>query len=792
MIDAAPAPLPPHRIALHGEWSLWRCVCLRSTGFPVDWLERISDQDLEVRWQELRSAEDDRTELGSRTKMRSALEAAHAAALANAQAALCEIAADEQFRLAVSWQNHRAVTTALDHLCKPTRPVPPWRRRQDQSLVANYLQRYCVKNETIGFFGPVGWAEFVSDDRQFAVRPGPQLIAARKVHFEPWSLTALLEKFHQDPSFRANLRPRLSPACTLEPGVLYLPDGRSRPLDRARAAFLAACDGTRTAAELTTQFGGDEAAGFTNRGAVWDVLEQLQTAQILIWAAVLPSGNTPENALALLLSEFPDHAVAARCRTVLDSFLTHRATITAATTSAELVAAMTAFDAEFERATTRSPHQLAGQNYAGRTLIYEDCRRDVEITLSRDLLRELGPPLGLVLNSARWFTRQLAAQFLDFASGCYRDLATQANSPRVPLQLLWRRILTDQPVTLAIVDDVLDQLQKRWVDVLRVTGDIAEVQYSSHDLNPAVSVAFAADGAGWPGARLQSPDIILAANSPAAVAAGQYFFVFGEIHTSCNTTAQALFVNLHPHPDTVMAWCEIDQGEPELLPVIDRHQPGQRVAYDLRTRHDYHLLSHDSVSWRAPSQVLRIGDLIAFEEAGDLQLGTRNGQQQFPAMAFFGPQLRGLTSNRFRLLPAWAHVPRVTIDRLVIQRETWRFNAADLDFLNAKSAFDRFEAIRRFGDKHQLPRRVFVKVPGEVKPVYIDFASPILVELLFKLARKCPLDRPLQISEMLPLPEDSWLRDAAGAAYTSELRLVAVDAQPAATSAALIQSIRAA
>jgi hypothetical protein len=26
-------------------------------------------------------------------------------------------------------------------------------------VIANYLQRYCLKNDTIGFYGPVGWAD---------------------------------------------------------------------------------------------------------------------------------------------------------------------------------------------------------------------------------------------------------------------------------------------------------------------------------------------------------------------------------------------------------------------------------------------------------------------------------------------------------------------------------------------------------------------------------------------------------------------------------------------------------
>lgn len=76
------------------------------------------------------------------------------------------------------------------------------------------------------------------------------------------------------------------------------------------------------------------------------------------------------------------------------------------------------------------------------------------------------------------------------------------------------------------------------------------------------------------------------------------------------------------------------------------------------------------------------------------------------------------------------------------------------------------------GKTHGLPRRVFVKVPEEPKPVYVDFESLLFVEIFAKLARKATA---VLVSEMIPGLEELWLTDAEGNHYTSELRLVAVD-----------------
>jgi hypothetical protein len=77
---------------------------------------------------------------------------------------------------------------------------------------------------------------------------------------------------------------------------------------------------------------------------------------------------------------------------------------------------------------------------------------------------------------------------------------------------------------------------------------------------------------------------------------------------------------------------------------------------------------------------------------------------------------------------------------------------------------------------------VFVKVPVEQKPFFVDFDSPIFVEILSKMVRRTidnsPSDALVSMSEMLPGLDQCWLPDADGNVYTCELRMVAVDAAP--------------
>jgi hypothetical protein len=41
------------------------------------------------------------------------------------------------------------------------------------------------------------------------------------------------------------------------------------------------------------------------------------------------------------------------------------------------------------------------------------------------------------------------------------------------------------------------------------------------------------------------------------------------------------------------------------------------------------------------------------------------------------------------------------------------------------------------------------------------------------------LEKQVELSEMLPAPEQNWLQDAAGQKYTSELRMIIADQVPA-------------
>jgi len=136
-------------------------------------------------------------------------------------------------------------------------------------------------------------------------------------------------------------------------------------------------------------------------------------------------------------------------------------------------------------------------------------------------------------------------------------------------------------------------------------------------------------------------------------------------------------------------------------------------------------------------------------------------------------------ANCFDLVPQGAHAPRVTIDDLVVSRETWRLAAAEAAFAGTADESARYLQARAWAAGHGLPRHVFCRFTGERKPIYADLTSLASIDLISRSLRRARrdggADATVTVTEMLPAPDEAWLTDAQGQRYTTELRVVAVD-----------------
>jgi hypothetical protein len=262
---------------------------------------------------------------------------------------------------------------------------------------------------------------------------------------------------------------------------------------------------------------------------------------------------------------------------------------------------------------------------------------------------------------------------------------------------------------------------------------------------------------------------------------GDYQLVMGEMHVGINTLRATLFIEQHPTPSDFATFFDRDFPETRVVPVTPKSWPeltARTLPVMINPRDRLLMVTHDSFG--APrSQALNIGSLVIEQAREGLVVRTRDGSLRFDIVELCADILSTLIVDYFKPLAPRPHTPRLTIDRLVVSREAWRFTAEEAAFAFRKNDSERYLEARRWKREHGMPRFIFYKAPVEPKPCYVDFDSPIYVDLFARAIRRTAENgapgATISASEMLPGPGQHWLRDAEGNAYTSEFRIIAVD-----------------
>lgn len=818
-----------HRIGLAHGWDMWRTVLLRSAGFPASRLDVLAtpqaaaavdhlldveaaldaarQRALELCSQKLETSGGVQHKAWWKTLKRLAkghvpeppepAPAFDALVAARRQVddltgkaellitedirrlatSMREIARDSYFREAVAWQNRSALKTGIDVLLNSPPESRNQKIRKHERLLANYLQRYCAKNETIGFFGPVAWAEMCESGPAAGLEVGQDLISVRKTKLEHWPLHVLTRIFSADAQLKPWLKPRLNAQFRVQGDLLITTSGQRAKLNRISLAVIEACDGRTRAGDIAARLVAAGGTGLEHESQVMGVLEVLQKRGAIIWDFALPIVHDSEDRLwdeIRAIGEAPlrdrlmaDFGALAEARDVVDA---------ASGNGAAVEQAIERLEGVFSAGTDVPAVRSHGGTYAGRTLVYQDCRRDIAALFGPRLLDGVREPLALIYDSARWFTHKAAQRTLKHIEEIYEDLRPRLYA--VPLHVMLDQFNGPEPPIASIIAEVADELAAEWAAILGLSDGSDPVKRSSSEIRERVGGAFAAPGPGWPAARFHSPDIMIAAESVAAINEGRFTAVLGEVHAGTNMHMTPMCLTMHPDFRSLVSWAEYDNPEPRVHWAVPPEYQGHRRARDSLAEEDFQLALDHAATWRSQDRVLRIADLLIERSDDGFLVRTRDNTRRLDALAVLEGFVIRYAMEGFRLLPAAPHLPRVTIDRLVIHRDSWETACSGAAFAFEKSETGRYIAARRWAHGLGLPRRVFVRLPQELKPIYVDFDSTVSVEILCHLARRAKKESPektIRISEMLPTPDQLWLTDASGARYASELRMVAVD-----------------
>ncbi|GCE13515.1 lantibiotic dehydratase [Tengunoibacter tsumagoiensis] len=779
------AALPPHLMLLDGgEWAIWRWVALRSAGFSHAILRPlVASTCVEAAEEYLSLERQPQITADELAASRTTFEKVHQEARMQTLRALHDIGRAPAFREALIWQNRQVLHSGVDVLLAvpPEQMARSGKYRKKEALVTRYIQRYCTKNDTISFFGPAGWARCMDDGPALTVQPGPTLLAKRTTYFEGWCIDALAEHLARDQAFEPWLVPRLFPHLWLVGTKLHRALASAIELEPAQAVVLAACDGVSSAQQIAQNIVHRAVPGAMSEADVYAILRHLRSKHYIAWTLEISvEGLHPEQRLRSRLASIGESSLRTSALEALDELEKKRDELVEARGDVErLDRAMTNLEETFSRLTGRDATRLAGSMYAGRTLVYEDCQRDVDVKLGPELASTLGAPLSLLLTSARWFTYEASTLYQDAFQTIYEELTTQKQSTRIAFGDFWpyaNALLFDRKHPL--LKTLCHRFQQRWQELLKPSLEQRHMSYQVAELRQSVLETFAAPGPGWRAAQYHSPDIMIAAPSLERLRQGEYSYILGELHPAGNTQRIATLIEQHPAADELYRAIEVDCPQSLVLPIFSREARGisARMGNGFVRSKDWRLIFAGDSCEVPVEQALPIGLLEIERSDTGLVVYTRDRAHHWTLIELLGDLIMLQILQHFSLLPQAMHTPRISFDRLVVLRETWCFAAEEIAFAALSSESERFLAARRWLHTHQLPRHLFLKTPGETKPFYVDFESLVSVDIFAHAVRRAADSKEtITVSEMLPDLHETWLIDQQQQPYTSELRFVAVD-----------------
>jgi hypothetical protein len=641
-----------------------------------------------------------------------------------------------------------------------------------------YFQRLCTKNESTSFFGPVHWAR-ITETGDTVVQPSTA-DPIRGVFFAHWAVQHLADLVSTDDEVAQHLVPRLPPNLFARgDSVLRRVEFVENPIqvvdvlppgDHRANRIWQLCDGDRTARELAA------AAGIAVAEVVAE-LRQLEDQGLVRFTLEIPIGIAePMDHLQAFLDGLPA-ATAAPWLERVRELRAGRDGFAAASGYPERQQAMRELGSAYSSISGTGAERNAGQLAADRAVIIEDCvagwpRFDLGGALTGYLDDELPRVLDLFYELPLARRRARIGAIQEWFDGRFPEetpiplddvlLASEAEGHALGRAL--REI--DDHIRREGPSAITDQL---WLNSHESRVDL-DLAWADQERSRMPFDAWCVSGV----------DLFVAAESTDAINRGDFQGVVGEIHALHDQLVQGLWPRLHPDPAALAR--EIGQRVAAVSPftMCDPTLPHRRKTM---AREDVLAeIEFTQASPRPAGRRMRSGDLSVLSRAGHLELTgeplgpvalTRpplwwwDAEVESIFSAFTGARIANMVDT-VRSCDKYEHLPRLTVGKTVLSRETWWYTPTGRrsKYVSLSPANQR--SVIGLKDELGLPDQVFVRFAEEPKPVFIDFDMPYLVDLFARLLSHT--DQRIEIGEMVPGPNQLWLRDERGR-HPAELRI---------------------
>jgi hypothetical protein len=742
----------------------------------VDNKELIAEEQVSE-WEERNSPDDEWKSFPAHwnacvLKLRERTEEGHsvyAKELAQARQIVRQSVAQGRFQEAVFLSSPLAFASLQRYLALWKGEAPPpdtYTARRGEQLFYAYLNRFCAKNDTTSFFGPVNYGNFnvllpTAFHQHF--RPNEQ-IGKRQVFMAHWVVKALSHEISTDARLVPYLIPRRNPlARVLGDQCIYL-HGVNRALRLPPGSYTLFChiDGCTSIQGLADglRLKIDEIVG---------LLRLLQKARLV--ETDIPVTPTRVHALQDLQSRVAmlPSTVNRGAQELLEQAENWCIRLQE-TQWPERIQTWTAAEQWAAEHVPVGVRRGGGTLYADRLAFYEDCQGSLEtLEIGGSLYQALTGPILTIL---RLYTVAAALRWLDQQSIGQRAFEHMKQHEETVRYIDMIGQIEQEIANMPLSEQLATRIRTHLQQKLSAREQRQEIHLTEADIQEICAPFAEMTDAVLRHHRilLPSPDLLVAASSLEEVERGNFRLVLGELHDDCSSLFGGFFAYFHTDPQKLSL----------VLEQRLRAVPGwERMASIVSERRNKYVTPElpgyticlGGTSIKDRTQVIPIADVEVRKVENYLTLWANGPLTLYPgdlhSVAHGCFALPSVVPLAWRITEEDEHTPRIVVDGIVVQREEWPLDAQQVRLPQEKGdGFVLMTHARRLQRRYGWPDQLFVKWSASEKPVLIDLAIPWAVRWLMKIADQAER---LLISEMYPGPDQLWWTDAHGK-HTFELR----------------------
>lgn len=638
------------------------------------------------------------------------------------------------------------------------------RVRERERHLLLYLQRVAAKNDTFGRFGPSSWGRSVPDAQGVTFSSANQ-ITDRDVFLERWTAHAFAAAINRDPEAAEELSPRLNPNGALA-GNRFIFTDQGASVEVKDPARLAELDGLTPRHALKM-----------DAGSLSDLIDQ----KVIISALEVPA--LEPHAFEVLCADVSGwRAGLARARwwprmEMLSEKVRQFSSATEEERRVEIVE-----DIRSELGSLGAERK-AGQRslYAATNPIAEECFRETGFVVNEGMLNEVARDAAIWLDFWRDTYAFVASRVSSVLARVFAQIPKQDDGVPLPAFLRACELSKIPLASIGLVGPAHLAFQEvKTAFRARIQPHAADEEYelTTEDCH-VVRDQFQYpkfDEFTFP-----SLDLQLSARSLENIARGRYRWILSEVHPPPALLHHCMFWRCPDQKELGRALAQVSGKSFHFgFAAADFTAHTTVRAFDALPETSTFVASQRANSaWR---QVLP-GHAQVYQSEDDIRLRHAVTHEDLGSFARNWVISLGFHPFQFGMAP---QMPRLRCGRIIVQRRSWTVAANELGSGNFSGiSHDLVVAVERLREKKGWPRHVYIR-PSEqalrrsgaegrdkdTKPVYIDLESYLFLEIFHRWLVK---SGELEVTEMLPAPEDLWWQEEGGA-RTCELRTLILPA----------------